>query len=161
MPARATKPYANGKNDKRRGLDFIGLTCAFICHDGKGRILMHKRSKNCRDEQGNWDIGAGAHEFGDNIKDTVRREIREEYGVKATNLSFIKVYDAHRKLEDGTATHWVCILYSAKVDPKKVNNNEPFKIDEIGWFNISNLPSPLHSQVGHSLKTAIKLGLIK
>jgi hypothetical protein len=32
------------------------------------------------------------------------------------------------------------------VDPTKVKNNEPEKIDEIGWFSLDKLPSPLHSQ---------------
>lgn len=40
-----------------KGIDYIGITCIFFCHDGNGKILMHKRSKNCRDEIGNWDIG--------------------------------------------------------------------------------------------------------
>ena len=46
------KGFANGKHDLKRGVNFIGVTCVFVCHDGKGRFLLHKRSKNCRDEQG-------------------------------------------------------------------------------------------------------------
>lgn len=40
------------KKDLQRGIDFIGITCVFYCHDGQGNFLMHKRSKNCRDEIG-------------------------------------------------------------------------------------------------------------
>ncbi len=32
-----------------------------------------------------------------------------------------------------------------KVDPKEAKNNEPHKIDEIGWFTLDGLPQPLHS----------------
>jgi len=150
------QPFANGKHDLKRGVDFIGVTCSFVCHDGKGNILLHKRSKNCRDEQGNWDNGGGAHEFGHNFEDTIKREIEEEYGAKAFNLQFVKVYDAHRKLKDGTPTHWVAVLYVAQVDPKQAKNNEPHKIDEIGWFSLDNLPSPLHSQAKHTFESAEK-----
>jgi 8-oxo-dGTP diphosphatase len=154
------KGFANGANDARRGIDFIGVTCSFVCHDDKGRILLHKRSKNCRDEHGRWDNGGGAHEFGSSLKETVIREIKEEYGVEPTDLKFIKAYDALRRLADGTPTHWVVLVYSAKVDPKKVKNNEPYKIDEIGWFTMYNLPSPLHSQVSHTLESVREAGII-
>ena len=157
---RNLKPFPNGKNDAQRGIDFIGISCAFICHDGNGKVLMHKRSKNCRDEQGRWDNGGGAHEFGDNIIDTVRREIEEEYGVTPTNLQFIEVNDAHRKLDDGTPTHWISVLYVAQVDPKKAKNNEPYKIDDIGWFDLDNLPEPLHSMSLHNLSLAHEAGIL-
>ncbi len=43
----------------KRGIDYIGVNCVFWCHDGKGNVLFHKRSKNCRDEQGTWTPAAG------------------------------------------------------------------------------------------------------
>lgn len=155
------KSFANGKHDLKRGVDFIGVTCSFVCHDGDGRFLMHKRSKNCRDEQGRWDNGGGAHEFGHSLEDTVRREVKEEYGADALEVTFIKVYDAHRKLADGTATHWVAVMFAVKVDPAQAKNNEPHKIDEIGWFTTGSLPSPLHSQSKHTLESVKAAGLIK
>ncbi len=155
-----SKPFANGAHDLRRGVDFIGVTCSFVCHDGRGKVLLHKRSKNCRDEQGRWDNGGGAHEFGDDIENTISREIEEEYGVKPSKLQFIKVYDAHRQLDDGTPTHWVAIVYAAQVDPKKAKNNEPYKIDEIGWFTLDDLPEPLHSQSLHTLESVRAAGII-
>lgn len=158
--SKPTKGFANGKHDLRRGIDFTGISCAFVCHDGKGRFLMHKRSKNCRDEQGRWDNGGGAHEFGDDIEQTIKREIKEEYGAGALELKFIKVYDLHRKLDDGTPTHWIGILYAVKVDPKQVKNNEPHKIDELGWFTTAKLPSPLHSQAKHTLASVKAAGII-
>jgi 8-oxo-dGTP diphosphatase len=155
------KGFANGENDLKRGVDFVGVTCSFVCHDGKGRFLLHKRSKNCRDEQGRWDNGGGAHEFGHTIEETVKREIKEEYGADAFNLQFIKVYDAHRNLGDGTPTHWVAIVFAAQVDPKQVKNNEPYKIDEIGWFTLDSLPSPLHSQSKHTFRSVKEAGFIR
>ncbi len=154
------KGFANGKHDLKRGVDFVGVTCSFVCHDGKGRVLMHKRSKNCRDEHGRWDNGGGAHEFGHSLEETVTREIKEEYGADAFNLQFIKVYDAHRELADGTPTHWVAVVFAAQVDPKQAKNNEPYKIDEIGWFTLKDLPSPLHSQAKHTLASVKAAGII-
>ena len=156
----ASRPFSNGANDHRRGIDFIGVTCAFLCHDGKGNFLLHKRSKNCRDEQGRWDAGAGAHEFGASIEETIRREIKEEYGADVLNLRFLKLFDSHRKLDDGTPTHWVAISYAAQVDPKQARNNEPYKIDDIGWFAYDRLPDPMHSLAHHVLDAAHATGII-
>lgn len=153
-------PFANGKNDLRRGVDFIGVTCVFVCHDGKGRVLMHKRSKNCRDEQGRWDFGAGAHEFGDRLEGTIKREIKEEYGAVAFNLKFVSFYESHRKLADGTPTHWLAVMYAAQVDPKKVKNNEPFKIDEIGWFLPDELPKPAHTNAKFDIDQVRAAGIV-
>ena len=67
--------------DLKRGVDQIGVTVNFLVHDGNGRILLQKRSQQCRDEQGRWDIGGGAVEFGESLDDAVLRELREELNV--------------------------------------------------------------------------------
>ena len=54
----------------QKGLDFIGVSVVYFCHDGKGNILMQKRGVKARDENGNWDIGAGGMELGDSIEET-------------------------------------------------------------------------------------------
>lgn len=63
----------------RKGIDCIGVTVVFFCHDGKGNFVLSKRSKNTRDEQGRWDPGGGALEIHERIEDAIRREVREEY----------------------------------------------------------------------------------
>ena len=56
------------------GYDYVGISTPFYCHDGDGNILMHKRSVQCRDEQGKWDIGGGGIEFGDKVEDALRKD---------------------------------------------------------------------------------------
>ena len=142
----------NGSHDLRRGIDFIGVSCSFTCHDGKGNVLLHKRSQHCRDEKGNWEFGAGSHEFGETFEDTVRREVYEEYGAKVLAIEQVATEELFRTLDDGTPTHWMIVVHSVLVDPKEVVNNEPDKADEIGWFTFDTLPSPLHSAAGHQAK---------
>ena len=69
---------ADEKKDLRRGIDHIGVSASFVVHDGKGRVLLQKRGAGARDENGRWDVGGGAIEFGESIDETVRREIKEE-----------------------------------------------------------------------------------
>jgi len=130
--------------DAKRGVDYIGVTNVFFCHDGQGNLLLHKRSAACRDEQGRWDCGGGAMEFGETFEQAVAREIREEYGVEPLELVRATTANVLRE-NNGVKTHWIAVIHVAKVDPADVRINEPEKMDEIGWFKVGELPEPLHS----------------
>lgn len=139
------------------GVDYIGVTCVFFCHDGKGNILLQKRSNKCRDEQGRWDCGSGAMEFGESFESAVEREIKEEYCVEPIELRYVGVNNVIRK--NGTAnTHWIAVLFSAQVSPDGVKIGEPDKMDKIGWFSHDNLPMPTHSMLVEHLNMVKKSG---
>ena len=133
------------------GVDYIGVTTVFFCHDGKGNLLLHKRSKKCRDEKGKWDVGGGTMRRGETFEGCVRREIKEEYKAKIIKLTFVRVNNVIRD-NDGVLTHWVALLFSVVIDPKTAKIGEPKKMDEIGWFKINKLPKPLHSMLRTHLK---------
>ena len=151
---------ASDKVDLRRGVDHIGVSASFVVHDGQGRVLLQKRGTKARDEQGKWDVGGGAIEFGESIDEAVRREIKEELCVDPLDVEFLCVYDPHRVLDDGTPTHWITIMHTVKVDPKKVKIGEPHKIEELGWFYSNELPKPLHSQFWRSYQVALDRGIV-
>jgi 8-oxo-dGTP pyrophosphatase MutT (NUDIX family) len=144
--------------DLKKGVDFIGVTCVFFCHDGQGNLLMHKRSKNCRDEIGRWDTGSGSMEFGETPEQAVVREIGEEYCVKPKKLQLCGVRNVLR-MNGGTTTHWIAFLFVAFVDPKKVSIGEPEKMEELFWFRLAKLPKPLHSAFKDQLKMIRKSGI--
>ena len=135
----------------KRGLDYTGVSIVFYCHDGEGNFVMNKRSQNCRDEQGCWDPGGGGLEFGESVLETLRREIQEEYCADALEQEFLGFRDVHRE-KDGVKTHWIALDFKVLVDRAKVKNGEPRKFDEIGWFTLDTLPSPIHSQLPTFIK---------
>ena len=151
---------ADEKTDRRRGVDHIGVSAVSIIHDGEGNILLMKRGHKARDEQGHWDVCGGAIELGEPIIDAIHREVMEELCTVPLNVEFLTAYDAHRK-HANAKTHWVALVHAVKVNPKTVKIGESHKIEEIGWFNNDNLPSPLHSQFPKSYKVARKAGLIR
>lgn len=128
------------------GIDCIGITTPFYCTDGHGNFLFHKRSRNCRDEQGHWDTGGGKLEFGQTLEENVLREVKEEYGCKAKIIKPLPPYTLIRE-QNGEKTHWIAVPFLILVNPKQVKNNEPEKIDAIGWYTLSKLPHPLHTGV--------------
>lgn len=144
--------------DLRKGVDFIGVTCSFYCYDGQGNILMHRRSQNCRDERGVWDGGSGSMEFGETFEETVRREIMEEYCVRPTKLVLCGFKNVIRK-NGRVKTHWVAVVFAARVNPKRCAIGEPAKMDEIAWFPMNRLPKELHSQTKRDIAIIKQSGI--
>ena len=133
------------------GIDYVGITTPFYCHDGNGRLLMHKRSAQCRDEHHRWDSGSGKLETTLSLQQNVLQEILEEYGCTGEIQEQLPAHDIFRE-QDGVKTHWVAIPFIVKVNPDEVKNGEPHKIEEIGWFDIEHLPKPLHTGFAHTFK---------
>lgn len=120
----------------KQGKDYIGVSVAFVCHDGNGRILMHQRGPGCRDHHGTWDWGGGGVEYGEPLEQAVLREISEEYGVVG---HIEKTLPVTQFIEDNN--HWVIhnhIVYIA--DPTAVRTTESDKVADIQWFTIDGLP---------------------
>lgn len=135
----------------KAGEDYIAISTPFYCNDGKGNFLLHKRSKNCRDEQGKWDPGGGKLEFGLTPEENVLKEVKEEYGCKGVIQKSILPHTILRT-NNGKKTHWVVFPFFIKVKKNEVKINEPDKIDELGWFKLTNLPKPLHSGFNWTFK---------
>jgi 8-oxo-dGTP diphosphatase len=130
----------------KKGIDSIGIAVVYFCHDGAGNVLLAKRSQNARDEIGCWDIGGGAVELHESVEDTVRKEIKEEYSTDARELEFLGIRDVHRT-HDGVPTHWIALDYKVLVDRDSAKIGEPHKFDDLAWFTLNSLPSPVHSQL--------------
>lgn len=133
-------------DNKAKGIDYIGNSVVYFCHDGKGNFLMHQRSKQARDEHGAWDIGAGGIEFGDTAEVTLKKEIKEEYGCEVLDFELLGYRDILRE-QNGQLTHWFALDFRVLVNPSQVKNGEPHKFDKIGWFTLDSLPTPAHSQL--------------
>lgn len=135
----------------KKGEDYTGITIVYLCHDGRGNILLNKRSTNCRDEHGTWDPGGGGLKFKDTVTNTLQKEIKEEYCTNILEYEFLGYRDVHRTHERKN-THWIALDFKVFVDKNQVQNGEPHKFDEIGWFKLDKLPNPLHSQFPHFLE---------
>lgn len=132
----------------QNGIDYIGLSVTYFCHDGKGNFVMAKRSQRCRDEHGKWDTGGGAVEFGISVEETLAQEIKEEYCCNIIKTEFLGYRDVHR-IQAGKATHWLALDFKVQVDPQQVKIGEPHKFLELKWFTFNTLPDDkeLHSQL--------------
>ena len=135
----------------KKGTDYIGVSVVYFCHDGNGNVILGKRSNRARDEYGKWDIGGGGVEFHDTVEDTLKKEIKEEYGTNVLDYEFLGFRDVHR-IHNGEPTHWITLDFKVLVNPKLVKNGEPDKLEEVKLYRLDHLPSPVHSQLPHFLK---------
>jgi len=141
------------------GINCIGVTCVFYCYDGKGNLLLHKRTDKCRDEHGRWDCGGGAMKFGESFEQTVKREIFEEYCTEPIKIQLVGVNNLLR-IHNKINTHWIAVIFAVRLDPKKVKNGDLEKIEKIGWFKPNKLPEPLHSMYLTHLQFVKNTGII-
>jgi len=139
------------ENHVVKGVDFIGIAVAFFCHDGKGNVLMSKRSVNARDEHGKWDIGAGGIEFGQTVEETLQKEIKEEYCTDIVKAEFLGYRTVLREIY-GQNTHWIMFDFKVQVKPEMVKNGEPHKFESVDWFDINKIPGDAHSQIPNFIK---------
>ncbi|TSC66062.1 MAG: hypothetical protein CEO22_245 [Candidatus Berkelbacteria bacterium Gr01-1014_85] len=130
----------------KQGVNYVGVTVTFLCHDGQGNFLLAKRSKMARDEHGKWDGGGGALELGATVLATLKKEIKEEYCADVIEHEFLGYRDILRH-HDGHPTHWIALDHKVLVSRDQVKNGEPHKFDELGWFTLASLPDSLHSQL--------------
>lgn len=88
----------------RRGVDYIGVAVGALIVNEKGEVFLTKRGKQAKNERGFWEAPGGSVEFGEKLKDAVKREMKEEYGV---DIVIIEQFPAEDHLIPKEKQHWV------------------------------------------------------
>lgn len=131
----------------KAGIDYTGIVVAHICHDNQGRFLLQKRGAKARDEQGRWDFGGGKLEFGEDIMEGLKRELKEEFNCSIIAVNEVLPPRSILREQNGVKTHWLILPYIVQVYHDEAKINEPEFIDEIGWFALDMFPQDLASGV--------------
>ncbi len=135
--------------NKKPGVDFIGIGCGALIINDKNETLLIKRNPKSQNEAGFWSKPGGTVEFNENVEDAVKREIKEELGVDIELVKFLGFTNHIIKSEN---QHWVAFNYLAKIIKGEPKNLEIEKIEEIKWFNLSNLPLNLTQTTSEPIK---------
>jgi ADP-ribose pyrophosphatase YjhB (NUDIX family) len=134
-----------------KGKSFVGVSTAVAIFNEFGQIFLAQRSKNTRDEHGRWDVCGGGLKWGNTLEDNARRELLEEFAIESKAiLTQIGIRQAFRTDQYGDKTHWICVDFIILLSPEEAEQakiNEPENFDDCGWFDLDNLPSPLHSVI--------------
>ena len=100
-----------------------------------GKILMLRRY-NTGYEDGNYSVVAGHLDGGEELKTAMIREAREEAGI-AISPADLTVVGVMHVMEDD---EYVSFFLQASKYSGEVVNMEPEKCDDLGWFDIDDLP---------------------
>ncbi|MBQ6438366.1 NUDIX domain-containing protein [bacterium] len=134
------------------GIDYVGVGVGIAVTDGTGRVCLNLRGAGARDEHGRWDLCGGEVEFGEAPEETVRREMKEEYGCEPEMARFCGVVNSLRR-QNGQIKHWIMLMYLVKVDHEQVSNVEPEKHERLAWFVPGDWPENMHSQFANDWAT--------
>lgn len=106
----------------------IGISQKAIIQNGKGEILVVRRSKTHPLRPLGWDVPGGDLEFGEDAKAGICREIKEETGLEVADL---KVIDATSWTNERDE-FWITICYSAKAKTDSVKLS--WEHDDFKWL---------------------------
>jgi ADP-ribose pyrophosphatase YjhB (NUDIX family) len=89
---------------------------------------------------GAWEFPGGTVKYGELLRDSIVRELQEEYGIRIELYSLLGVFD-HLLPDEGQ--HWVSVTYLTRRVEGVAEIREPDKCAAIGWFEFDALPTPL------------------
>lgn len=120
----------------RKGLNFIGVGIGAAILNKEGKIFLHKRGKNAKNEAGKWGCPGGTLKFGEKLEDAIKREMKEEFGI---NITPIDTLGAFNHLIPKEKQHWVALCFICKIKKGIPKILEPDKCDQIGWFTLAEM----------------------
>jgi len=130
----------DGAHHLSPGRDYVGVGVGALVFDDAGRVLLAERGEGATNERGLWEFPGGRVEFGETLRDAVRREFREEYGIEVDVLELLGAFD-HILMGEGE--HWVSLTFLARHVGGVPFVAEPSKCSQVGWFTLDALPRPL------------------
>ena len=99
------------------------------------KLLLGKR-KNCYGK-GSWGLPGGHLEPKEDMKQTARRELKEETGLEAVEFEFVNLINDNRRDE-----HYLQVGFRARgiADGDEPKLMEPDRCEEWRWFDLDSLP---------------------
>lgn len=124
----------------KAGIDYIGVSAGALIINEKGEILLTKRSKKTRNEKSKWEAPGGQVKFGETREQAVKREMKEELGIE---IEIVRVLHTADEILKNDKQHWIPTTFIVKIKKGHPKILEPEKCDQIGWFSLDSLPSPI------------------
>jgi mutator protein MutT len=121
----------------KKGIDYIGVGAGAVILDSRGRVFLAKRGNEARNERGKWEFPGGSVEFNETLEHALCREVMEEYGFEIEILELLDVVD---HIIPDEKQHWISPTFLCRIKSGSPCIREPHKCDEIGWFELDNIP---------------------
>lgn len=145
--------YANWSEDR---LSYVLVAVGAVILDDDDKILLVKHKKERGGYwQGKWICPGGALELGEEIKEGIKREVREETNLEIELVRPLIPFDRIVKTNEETSLHVIYIDYVAKLLGGELNAASD--VGEALWVEKTNIPQiwpELHEDTQRLLKIA-------
>ncbi len=148
--------YINGlrKHVGNQPLLMVGSTVMVM--DAHNRLLMMKRS-----DSGNWGVPGGAMELGETTEETARRELFEETGLEAGEITLFGVFsgkELYYRYSSGEEVYNVSIVYLAYDVHGTIKFTDGEHYD-FQYFNLKQLPENISPPIKPILRKLMEIHL--
>lgn len=134
----------------RKGIDYIGVGVGAAIINREGKLFITLRGKKAKNERGKWEIPGGSVEFGETLKETLKREVQEEYGFK---IEIVELLDVCDHIIPEEKQHWVSPTFICRIKSGTPKILEPEKCEAIEWFTLEEASKlPLSIVTEHDIK---------
>lgn len=127
----------------------IQVGAGIIVEDQNGRILLQLRHDNhC------WGYPGGSIEIDETVEEAAKRELKEETGLEAHSLELFGVFsgkDLHYIYPNGDEVSNIDIVFICK-EYSGILVKQDDEVDELGFFSIDDLPTPLSPPIQKPLE---------
>jgi 8-oxo-dGTP diphosphatase len=134
----------------------IVVAVGAIIEDDEGRILLVKHKKERGGYwQGKWICPGGGLEFGENIKEGVKREVKEETNLEVELITPLVPFDRIVKVDEVTNLHVIYIDYIASLLGGELEAGSD--VGEALWVekeSVSKMWQEIHEDTQRLLKLA-------
>jgi 8-oxo-dGTP diphosphatase len=127
----------------------VGVAC-FVFRGSK--LLLGQRVSESHGG-GEYSCGGGHAEFMEDLTETARREIREEWRIEIGEPEFVCLTD----LKKYSGKHYVEVIFKADWVSGEPSPEREGEFANYDWYDLEDLPSPLFAGVVNGI-TALKTG---
>ena len=114
----------------QKGVDYIGIGSGAVIINTEGKLFLAKRGPKSRNEVGKWDFPGGDVDFGEDLYDSIKREIEEETGLK---IDVLEPYEVHSRITYDK-NHWITIAYKCNTENSDIKLS--YEHSEYKWVNL-------------------------
>ncbi len=124
----------------------VGVAAAAQTRDGRW-LLIRRR------DTGQWALPGGTVEWGETLRESIRRELNEEAGVELVEMGGLCGVYSHPDRD--FRFHAVTVVVHARVTHPVRPPDNPLEIADVGLFQVGHLPEPLSHQMSDMLRNAM------
>ncbi len=125
----------------------VGIAAAARTKDGRWLLIR-------RGDTGTWAFPGGTLEWGEQLRDTIVRELDEEAGV--TNVRLGKVLGVFSRPDRDVRFHAVTVLVACEVDEPTKKPKNSIEIRDVRLFDLADVPRPLAMGMDDLLDIAVE-----